>query len=250
MKYAGLIVVLIVVVQVIAGLVQQATKKQQQERARELAEQRRRQSGGGEGGRGGGSPTRPVGRVQVQTGTAEPSRLETLAARRKAQLEELRRRRTAQVRAGASQVKTGRAAVPAAAPAAKSTAMPRVKTIATLKADHGAIRAREAAEARRRQETGQRARQAEEESARRKQLERQRRAADRAKRKRKQEAAVQAAARAKVEAVDVYGVSEERGGRADRLRQVLSNRRTLRELFIIKELLDAPISLRSASDRA
>lgn len=99
----------------IQAIVQAAAKKQEQQRLRELAEQRRQaaQRGGG----GSSSTSQSTTSRGRQFGTSVPTSREELAARRQAQLEELRRRRQAQ--AGSRQpsrtsttVRTGTAQTP------------------------------------------------------------------------------------------------------------------------------------------
>ena len=51
-------------------------------------------------------------------------------------------------------------------------------------------------------------------------------------------------------ASDAYAVRKRRSDRRIRLGKVLSGRDSLRDLFVLKELLDPPISLRSAGDQA
>ena len=99
-KYTWIVVIVILLWQVIGGAVSNASKKQQRGRMAELAEQRRRELGGTGGGT---SPARSAdgGAARPRTAEASPggqtlsARMEDLAARRKAQLDELRRRRAA-----------------------------------------------------------------------------------------------------------------------------------------------------------
>ncbi len=89
---------------IIQMIVQAAAKKQEQQRLKELAEQRRKAA------QQGGTPTTQratsLSQTSQQTASRSTSR-EELAARRQAQLEELRRRRAAQTQRSATNVRTG-----------------------------------------------------------------------------------------------------------------------------------------------
>ena len=80
--------------QLVGSLVEKAGKKQQDQRLKELTAQRQRQLAA-QAGRPAGAGLSGGGGAEGPRGTGVADRLEGLAARRKAQLEELRRRRTA-----------------------------------------------------------------------------------------------------------------------------------------------------------
>ena len=93
-----IIFIAIVLIQVIGAIVQQVAKKQEEERMREAARQRREQASGSTSGH---SRTAPPTASTAKRGTETSpqraaTRLDDLAARRKAQLEELRRKRLAE----------------------------------------------------------------------------------------------------------------------------------------------------------
>jgi hypothetical protein len=236
-----IIIVVVVLWQIAYGLIQKAAEKRQQERMRELsAPQRRRQS----------SP--PTGARTPATPPRQPSsrrsavRLEDLAARRKAQLEELRRRRASRPRAGPAPRAAGGVQTPAA-----PLGQPKAKTVQALKAGHRELREAERAEERRRAEQLRREREAIRARERREMEEERRRAAER-ERRRRQEAAKNArqATRAvpmtmlPIDEQEGYGLQREGDARAGRLVEALSSRSTLRDLFILKELIDPPLALR------
>lgn len=241
-----IIIVVVVLWQIAYGLIQKAAKERQQDRMRQLADQRRRQQGTSSASRTSSSPPRQTAATRLG------SRLEDLAERRKAQLEELRRRRASRPAAGPAQAgaapgaPSGGLGIPPAPPPRRS------KTIRTLRADHRALREADRAGQRRQLEQQRRDREATKARSRLKSDEELRRAAERA--GQHQQEAVKRTARAgqrpprEPEARDAYSIREAGAGRAHRLKMAISSRATLRDLFIVKELLDSPLALRARSD--
>lgn len=127
MRYFWIIVVLMAAWQAVSSLIERATKKQQEQRLRELAAQRQRQMAGRGGEQRAGTRAAPAagpgpgpGRIATPptAGRARSvvDRAEALAERRRAQLEELRRRRA--TRQGPAQLR------PTATPAPASPGLP------------------------------------------------------------------------------------------------------------------------------
>lgn len=241
-----IVIVVIVLWQIVYGLIQKAAKERQQDRMRQLADQRRRQQGTSSPPRTAPSPPRQSAATRLG------SRLEDLAERRKAQLEELRRRRASRPAAGPAQVgvapgaPSGGLGIPPAPPPKRS------ETIRTLEADRRALREADRAGQRRQLEQQRRDREATKARSRIKSDEELRRAAERAG-QRQQEAAKRTARAGQrpprePEVRDAYAIREGGTGRAHRLKMAISSRATLRDLFIVKELLDSPLALRARSD--
>jgi hypothetical protein len=181
--------------------------------------------------------------------------LDELAERRKRQLEELRRRRSA----GTTQART--TARPTAAtqqrpgPVAPPPKKREKRRIQELRADYRSMREAELAERRREEQQARERRALEEARARREAEEERRRDLERQRRAQRDQAGSTgpAARHREVTATeisgsltDAYAISEERDERTERLRGMLSARSTLRDLFILKELLDPPVSLRES----
>ena len=125
-RYIWIVFVGIAVWQVISTVIEKATKKQQEQRLRELAAQRQRQLSA----RGGGHQPSPLEARPAPAVAAKSAleRVEDLASRRRAQLDELRRRRAAR-KGGPAELRTAgpqtprrpAAARPAPAPAPAPT---------------------------------------------------------------------------------------------------------------------------------
>ncbi len=123
-KWFWVIFVLLGLWQWIGSLTERATKKQQDQRVSNLAAQRRRQETAAH-------PTAAAGTAQRSTGPLVADRAGELAARRKAQLDELRRRRgTATTQAPAPQ--PGPPAITTLLPTQARVPQPGPPTIATL----------------------------------------------------------------------------------------------------------------------
>ena len=250
-KYTWIVVIVILLWQVIGGAVSNASKKQQRERMADAAEERRRQLGGKGAGTpparsagGGEAPPRAVG--ASPGGQTLSARMEDLAARRKAQLDELRRRRaaakgtsvsTAQVRPSTPRP----TAVARARPAAAVPAPVRDRAIREIKTGARGVRAAEEARKRELQAKFDREHAAQAAAERREQEADKRRRAEKDARR-----ARQAAAGLDTGAVTVATRERrERTRHRGHLQALLADRVTLRNLFIMKELLDPPIALRS-----
>ena len=123
-KWFWVIFVLLGLWQWIGSLAERATKKQQDQRVSNLAAERRRQQTAAH-------PTAAAGTAQRSTGPLVADRAGELAARRKAQLDELRRRRgTATTQAPAPQ--PGPPAITTLLPTQARVPQPGPPTIATL----------------------------------------------------------------------------------------------------------------------
>lgn len=253
-KLFSILVMVMIVWQVINGIIESAAKRKEQERLRQLS---KRRATGAEGG-----PPRQTGgpqQARMRSESAAPasqrtrSRAEELAARRQAQLEELRKRRAGQGRApksataGRTQVRIGQPGGPASGrPGSIGSPQQRPGELIGQGADFEAQRRAREAERRRREQLEARrreeARAAEQAEARRKALAEARAKASREAFHRRAEAGV----------VQLRGkpsvARPERGAGApvqpSAVKRRLKDRAMLRELFVMKELIDPPVALR------
>jgi hypothetical protein len=238
-KTYWIVIIVIILWQVIASAVQNAAKKQQQRQMAEEAQQRRSRAATqtGSGPRLATStraPTRPGG---APVGLPTQTRKDDLAARRQAQLEELRRRRSQ----GASPAPTIRTAPttmgqPGTQPVPVPTRQPDIVA--------GPTRTQRTELAK--------ARAAEERTRRRRETRKQRKSAQTQRAAAVEPVAVPAEApaprRPRVETPvepDAYETQRSRTSeRAAALVARLGDRDTLRDLFVLKEILDQPVALR------
>jgi len=253
MKYSWIIFVLIVAWQVVAGIVQSAAKKQQQARMADLAAQRRGQQGSqtGTAGRtqsaagpaGGGEPGGATRTFAEPGADPRTARAQDLAARRKAQLDELRRRRV--VPPATAEISPTSSAPPTPARAASR---PR-KEIATLSATRASVH--ESREASRKEKLAQKQRAVADSAAVHRQLERdfqkdqaRRQAAASAAKKRRAKRADEMPAGRVSSAEYEHDTPGRRPRPKHRAIALLDNPATLRDLFVLKEILDGPLSER------
>ncbi len=199
------------------------------------------------------SPTVRPPRSQSPMPVAASSRLDELAARRKAQLEQLRQRQQSKQRSRGAPV---RPSSPQTAPPTRPTSRTRVRPdIEEVKASREGLRANQAHsqqvrvaqeervhEARRGAETGERA------AVRRAAAERARRAAGaRAREAASPEWATTPAAlapAAPTAAADTVKRSPAAAATSNRIRDVLINPASIRQVIVLKEILDPPVSVR------
>jgi len=252
-KIITMIILVSVAWQVINSIIENAAKRKEQQRVRELAHRRRGTSGpvtsagitaqAPEYARVSAPPTAAPASPRMQT------RAEELAARRQAQLEELRKRRTGQARPTApAQVR-----IAPQVPVTGSQGIPtmqgrRGQAIVSRQADPDSIRRVQEAERlrqlqqqRRRQQEMLEAQQAE---AREEAMADARRRAERAAAQRRIEAARAAARESRAVPSVIPGLIDMRITAGD-LQAMLRDRRTIRELFVLKELLDPPLAARN-----
>lgn len=241
MGNSWIILVLLGVGWAIQAIAQAVAKKQEQERLRQVAEERRRaaQSHSGSGAttsRTSAQPSSP----QLST---RPTSREELAARRQAQLEELRKRRLAQSRGQSTQVRTTPQQRPQ--PAARSQPVPvrRQSSTAAVPPQQPPSLQPESVP-KRTQRPSQILKKKEEftrlAEARRRQAEEEKRRsrAKRSKRLRQKPIDEQ-----RLVAPSPLGPSAAAPDTLQ-LRSKLRQPRMLRELFVMKELLDPPVALR------
>lgn len=233
-RYLGLILfTLFVVWQVLTAILNQINANKQQQRAEELAKQRREAAG----------TTTAEG-----DGAGGKSRIDDLAARRKAQLEELRRRReagrsaqpTTQARVGGPATGTAGSTGVAAPTASRDRAI-RIEPVGReRKPDPWQARKQEA----QRRERDAKREQAQRPQVRAAQQSQQQQLAARERMAQQQRAAMQAAAQAE-KAAATEAASIPATSIAHAIRRRFSDPQQLREAFILKELLDPPVSIRS-----
>ena len=239
-QWLGLILFIAFILwQVVAQVAQYSAKKQQQERMREAAAQRRRQ-------RPGEPPQPPPVRGGGQAASPQSrARIEDLAARRKAQLEELRRRRAQ--KGAAPQVRIGSQA---GAPSRIKTVPVRARSSAPPRdrSDLRSLRAAEEAEKRRRQIEAEQQRQMGEARARQEEAEQRRKDAER--RARRERARRKRKTVALTDVGDAYSLRRSGSGRKGRVNALLRHRTTLRDLLLLKEVLDPPRGLSPYDDPA
>jgi hypothetical protein len=242
-RHLGLIIFLLFVVwQIISAVINSVNANKQQQRAQDLAKQRR-----GEADASGDEQTTPQ------------SRLDDLAARRKAQLEELRRRRetggtettmVAGPTAAPQQridptlrtASPGRSSNPSPGSSSSSSQRPTQPppTRTTRRAQSDPWRDRK--DAMQREQDAKKARQAQQKTK----LEKQRQA-QQATASAQQEAAVVQRQRVRADRA-ARDAAEEAAllvPEVDSIRSKVHDTNALREMFIIKELLDRPLSLRN-----
>ncbi len=242
-KLIIIFVLLSVAWRVVNSLIEAATKKREMERQYELTQRRQ------DGREGVASAPTTMSVEQSSTlapGGAKPSRAQELAARRKAQLEELRKRRAQGApSAGRVQTKLGSTARSGVSPASTS---PRStgQSIAVTSTNIDQWRREQAAMKRKAEQQLQRtelarARQEDEEIRRKAQKELQRKLQKQEERKKK---------KARRDGPDLAGrtpLSKATSGKTalSDIRRRMMDRQTLRDLFIMKELLDPPVAMRS-----
>jgi hypothetical protein len=255
-RISVIIFLIVVIVQVIAGLAQSGAKKREKERMRGLAEQRRRELAS----RGSSPPTvrATVGHPQGQgrpvfSATPAPptpvrrQEVSALEARRQAQLEELRRRRASRTGASVPTTTTARvstvATVPPVRPPSRPTpprgpVAPPPTPIRTVRADRRSVLEAED------RATRERARDVK--------IQQQHRAEGGIKKpapaKRPGVRAPRPGAPSARESVIPSGATRVKAARqalhAESLRGQIKDRSTLRDLFILKELLEPPVAMR------
>ena len=249
-RWSGLIVVAILVVQIVASIIQQRRKEQEKQRAREAAA-RRQMLAEAEAPAGQAGQSVPT---MTQPGVESPTAAADLEARRRAQLEQLRQRREGRriglpSASGAGQAPpTGpRAGLPvpgvrtqASPPSSKPQSQPWTATSDQARSRQQEVerRAREQA----RLVRDQQARVAEERDAAQRaasERERLRRAARESQQQSRQAEQRQADQRQAAAAMAIGGPVP-----VLQLRNRLSQPGALREVFLLKELLDPPVALR------
>lgn len=242
-KLILIFVLLSIVWRVITSLIEAATKKREMERQHELAQ--RRQDGREV------VASAPTTKLIEQSstlapGASKPSRAQELAARRKAQLEELRKRR-AQGAPSAGRVQTklgsttgsGITQVTASPRSTRQSITVTSTNIKEWRREQAAMK-RQAEQQQERTELA-RARQEDEEIRRKTQKDLQRKLQQQEERKKE---------KARRDSLDLTGTtpySKATSGKTalSDIRRRMMDRQTLRDLFIMKELLDPPVAMRS-----
>ncbi len=227
----GLIIFLLFVVwQVVSAIINQVNANKQQQRAEEMARKRRQSEAGGT--------------ATADQADGRPKRsIDDLAARRKAQLEELRRRREeeksqkSRVRSGREQANIGGvASPPSPGPATPIGSAPTSQSSSRRQPDPWQQRRQEASKAKRDAELARKAKEArtkqQDEARRRARLERE-----------QAEALIRRHPASRpidepIEPIQAGAIG------AESIRRCIHNRRELRRLFVLKELLDKPLALR------
>jgi colicin import membrane protein len=252
-KIITMVILVSVIWQVVSSIIENAAKRKEQQRIRELA-QRRRGAPETAVSAGDAAPRPELARASAPP-TAAPSsprmqtRAEELAARRQAQLEELRKRRSGQGRPTApTQVRIAPQTPTSASQGIPTMQGRRGQPIVSRPADPASIRRAQEAE-RLRQLQVQRRRQQEllaagQAEAREKTLADARRQAERAAAL-KRAAAARRAAAAPRGAGGVLLTPIDGRITSGRLQSLLRDRRSIRELFVLKELLDPPLATRN-----
>jgi hypothetical protein len=250
---------IVVLVQVVAAIAQKGAKEKQKQRMREVAEQRRREVAARQGAR----PAPPDSGRAVMEATPESARpggRQDLAARRKAQLEELRRRRAGRgpspTRASVGKAPGQAAPQRPARMTPKPTPTPPKPEIRTVRADLRGVR--EAEERARRERHPEQARQPRPARKARqgRQVRRQRQAAPtpppipEPQPTRRRGAVPSSGAHGTVRPTSEGEIgrgreaTQRRAHHVAALRSQLQDRAVLRDLFLLKEMLDPPVSMR------
>lgn len=222
----GLIIFLLFIVwQVVSAIINQINANKQQQRSEELARQRRQTTGG--------------------ASTAEESkpsrRVDDLAARRKAQLEELRQRREAESGQNRSTVQTRVGGT-------SGGMSPTIKSAPTSPQTESPKRRREQDPWQARQDAIKRQRN--EELTRKAEQARASQIGAAQQRAYREQAAAEADARRRARQAEQKSIEAGETPPAvegDSIRRMMHRRATLREMFVMKELLDQPVSLRESS---
>jgi hypothetical protein len=232
-KITFIIFLVVVAIQVVSSIAQKSAKLQRERRMKEMA--RQKQQGAPAGGH---KPIRETSAVRPDV----RSRADELAARRKQQLEQLRMRRA------------GRGAKPAAPQQMRGPAQTRISSPAPMQArqagQQAAGRARRAIGVLRAGREAQLHAAEQRKRQRSLEVERREQVADEARRRReaehRREVRQRVAAAAEAEpSAGAYDRPAAQHERAAGLRRALSNRSTLRSLFVMKELLEPPVALRT-----
>lgn len=249
MKFGTLIFLLYVAWHIISGLIAQAEKKKKQESQIELTSKRKAIGDSYQ-------PTQIESlspRQQLNPGSSRPrSRTEELAARRQAQLEELRLRRAGRSTRsrGQTQIRVG---TPPSAPVTGIQAPSTVRSSKTIKLRKADLKSIHRQQELQKQQNAELERQKLEQTRAASVAEGHRQAAKeahmRAEResfhhKAEEELLKPLGQRASVSAYDIRTKSE--GVSRNQIKARLSRRATLRELFLLKELIDPPVALRSS----
>lgn len=245
-KYLIIFVLIPVIWRVINRLIEAAAKKKEVERQFELAQR-------GQDGREAVTAAPTTISVEhsstLALGGTTPSRAQELAARRKAQLEELRRRRAQGMPSGGRiQTKLGSTTGSGTFPVSASPRS-RGKGITVTATDLDEWRREQAAMKRKAEQQIQREEllraRAEDEEIRRKAQKDLQRQLQRQEERKKKTTRLDTHEMARVEAQSAYSKATSGKTSLTDIRRRMMDRQSLRDLFIMKELLDPPVSMRS-----